>query len=843
MLGCGPKNAQIALVGERPGREEHRRGKPFVGPAGREMDRYLLRANIDRADCYVTNLLKDYREGDPDPTPTEIMDQEPALLEELWGVQPAFIGAIGRFSARYFLGDISMESAHGLAFKKKVWDSDTDTVVVPIYHPAAGLYDPEMQALIQDDFLHLGHYVSGRLPARPPVDEFPEPEYTELTDADAKAIQYLFVGNTIAVDTEGDERDPWCLSFSSDGRGSAYVIRAGSKRALRSFGEAILVNNSLVVLHNSLYDIPVLRALGIKVPRYTDTMVMAYLLQLEPQGLKPLSYRHMGMAMQDYQDVIREPSRRLMLEYLATASKTDWGPAPEYIEFEAGQARVKKPHSLNRRITSILKDLETKEDTDPRDRWKKIQRELRGPAEEALGVPPRPTLDDIPLPKAIYYAGRDADATRRLLPVLEERVQVMELDPVLDMDLAIIPMVERMQANGIAIDVEHFRRLSVQFQAECDRRVHQIYEVTGRVLNPGSSVQVEKFLFKDLKLVPGKRTKGGGHYSTGDKILWALAREHPVVPAIIEYRKYAKLRNSFADVLPRLVHPDGRIRCTLRITRVNSGRLAASEPALQQQPAKAEDRIREGFVAPPGRRLAAWDLDQVEMRVMAHESQDPKMLDLFRTGRDIHSATAAAMFGVRLEDVDPLKHRYPAKRVGFGIVNGLTGAGLQEQMVVNGIYTYSVDDCTRFIADWFEIYPGVKEMQARKRTEARRHGYVRDISGRVRYLPGVWSDIPRIREAALRMSHAHAIQAGAQSIIKKAMKLIWDLLQDTLWPVGVDAEPLLQIHDELLFEIPDDDASWGMLNAFVVGAFESAVQLSVPITAKGGYGCNWGAVK
>ena len=204
---------------------------------------------------------------------------------------------------------------------------------------------------------------------------------------------------------------------------------------------------------------------------------------------------------------------------------------------------------------------------------------------------------------------------------------------------------------------------------------------------------------------------------------------------------------------------------------------------------------------------------------------------------------AFQMFGIRLEDVDKMKHRYPAKRVSFGVVNGLTGGGLQEQMVQNGIYTYTVADCEDFIKDWFKIYPGVREMQERKRTEARRYGYVKDISGRIRYLPGVWSTIPRVREAALRMAHAHAVQAGAQAIIKKAMKGIWDLLNDTLWPAGITIEPLLQIHDELLFEIPEGDDVWGMLDSFICGQFEEAVKLSVPITAEGKRGPNWGEMK
>ncbi len=843
VLGSGPKDARIALIGERPGKEENRRGIPFVGVSGREMDRYLLRAGIDRSTCYVTNLLKDYIEGDPDPTPDEIKAQEHVLLEELREVQPAFIGALGRFSVRYFLGDVAMEAVHGIAFTPPGLNG---TAVIPIYHPAGGLYDADIQPFIQDDFLKLGAYASGRLPVRPPTDEHPEPFYVELTDNDAASIRHL-VGGVVGVDTEGWEKNPWCLSFSSK-PGKGYVIRAHSKHALRAFQQAILDHDSLVIFHNSLYDIGVLRALGIRVPRYTDTIIMSYVLRLEPLGLKPLSFRHLGMKMRAYDDVIAEPSRRLILEYLTAASKIDWGPAPEYVEFKAGDAKVRKPHNLNRRITAILKDVEEK-DADPRDRWKKVQPELRKPAEERLGLPPEPTLDDVPLSDAIYYAGRDPDATCRLLKVLPERVTEMELDPILEMDLDIVPMVERMQANGILIDPEYFGRLSTEFQAEMNQASHKIYRMVGKQINPNSPDQVRPLLFNPtsnggLGLVPTKRTKKGKE-STNDKVLNALAAKHPVVPVIMSYREYAKLKDSFAKVLPTKMDEDHRIRCTLRITRVTSGRIAASNPNLMAQPARSELalKIREGFIAPRGRRLAAWDLDQVEMRVMAHESQDKGLMDLFLSGRDIHSTTASQMFGVRLEDVDKVKHRYPAKRVGFGVITGITGHGLLDQMVLAGVYEYDESDCSRFIKEWFKIYPGVLDFMGNARGEAKRYGFVRDMHGRIRYLPGVWSDVTRVREEALRQAHSHIISAGAQGIIKKAMKGIWDLLNDTLWPAGIDAEPLLQIHDELLFEIPEGDDVWGMLDAFVIAQLEGAVKLSVPITAKGGYGPNWATLK
>lgn len=869
--GAGPSPCRIALVGERPGKTEARDGIPFVGQAGKETDRYLFRAGLDRFGVYVTNLIKTYLPDDPDPTAAEVEEWAPVLEDELAGVGAEIIGTLGRYATRYFLGDVDMQVVHGLAFH------EGGRIIVPIYHPAAGLWNSDMQPFIADDFMRFGDYCAGRLTPRPtPWDLCPEPKYCELGDGDLERIGDIlnslriaqdFSGidskGVIAIDTEGWKDDPWCLSYSTS-PGTGYVIRRHSQRALGVFADLLLELDPLVVFHNSLHDIPVLHELGVHARRYTDTMILAYLLRLEPQGLKPLSLRHHGMVMSDYPDIVRDASNSLAMDYLIRASVETWPPAVEVVELKGGEARVHKPQGLNRRIDSILKAVMDRDDpasksfgkprVDIWDRWRKISDELKAPALNALGDMPQATLDDIPVSTAIAYAARDADATLRLLPVLLERIKALGLERVAEIDLGVVPMIERMQSVGMAVDPEYFVRFSGELQDMCFRAEHQVAQLVGRSINLDSPAQVAKLLFdtptdKDgcrscgLGIPVVKLTKGKTRASSDDEVLETVKDAHPAVPIIQIHREASHLKTSFADVLPTFLGADGRLHTTLRITRVHSGRLSATKPNLLNQPVRTElgMRIREGFVAPAGRQLASWDLDQIEMKVMAHESQDVEFLRVFREGRDVHLATAAKMFGKPEADIDKMTERYPAKSVGFGTIYGITKYGLHTQMKLAGL-DFTEDDCDKFICEWLAVYPGVGVFMEAKRTEARRYGYVSDMFGRVRYLPGVHSNIRRVREEAYRQAVNHPIQAGAQEIIKIAMVEIWGLLVGELWPAGLVVEPLLQVHDELVFEIPDEEGMFELLDALIRPLMEADV-LDVPVTASGGVGRTWAALK
>lgn len=272
--------------------------------------------------------------------------------------------------------------------------------------------------------------------------------------------------------------------------------------------------------------------------------------------------------------------------------------------------------------------------------------------------------------------------------------------------------------------------------------------------------------------------------------------------------------------------------------------MAASDPNLMAIPVRSDLglEIRNGFRAPDGYLLGTWDLDQIEMRVMADESRDPFLLELFLTGRDIHSETASRCFGVPLHQVDKMKHRYPAKRVGFGVITGITGADLLDQFRMAGITGWDEQQCDELIDAWFKVYPGVKTYMSNCRAEARRNGVVYDRWGRPRYLPGAQSTLSHIREEAERQSHSHKIQAGAQGIMKRAMAAIdQDIHQ--LQSDGYQVWPLMQIHDELILEF--EEGLEVLLEPMVVDRLTRTTTLpsGVPLGAKGAYGRAWGELE
>lgn len=843
--GHGPKPCKLMVVGERPGKQEPLTGIPFTGAAGKELDRYLALSRTPRSSVYVTNVVKDYL--DADPTDDEIARDAPELEQEIEDCQPELIVPVGRFAIRYFLGDVDVEQVHGLLHFNEHYGA-----VYPCYHPAAGLHSPDSIQFIQDDFKGLGVLEQRFLPE----DRWPIPEYP----ANQPPSWYA----DLPIDTEGFPHAPWCLTYSQIA-GKAGLIMAGDER-LRWIQEYISRSECNIILHNSMHDLGVLRALGCPIPtgRFRDTMVMAYNLCLLPQGLKPLAYRIAGMEMSSYEEVIAPGREMVWAEWMEAAQAiADTFPKPEeqlVWEGKINAFRLKQPQTIAQRIKRMFTDVGKKgflmpDNPDGVDISKRLASWDDNAASDLRDIHPlpEPTLSDIPRQHAADYACRDADATNRIEEHLWGMIKAEGLEQICMIDHGIIPMVDRMQSNGLPVSLEYMADLDQRLTADLEGCKDKIEALVGVRINPSSSPQVAALLFKQLKLTSRKTTKEGND-STNDKVLMALRNEHPVLPLIMEYRGIDKARGSFVRSSLRKAGKDHRLRCTLRVTRVSSGRLAASDPNLMAFPVRDAlgKEIRQGFVAPEGHILADWDLDQAEMRFMAHESQDEGLIDVFRSGSiDVHRDTASRMFGIPYDAVDPNLHRYPAKRVGFGVITGITGLGLVDQMALAGVNSpdgdeYTESECDNFIDLWFKARPQVKVYMDRCRAEARRFGRVADYFGRIRYLPGVWSTLERIREEACRQSHSHKIQAGAQGYIKVAMAQIWWYLENVWWPRGgrwADIEPLLQIHDSLLFELPDDPDIWTEVDETIRMCLSQAVELLVPMGAKGGWALNWGDLK
>lgn len=871
--GSGPVPSPLMLIGERPGKQDVQASSPspYLGVSGKEMERFMAAGGLKPSDAYVTFQVKDYNLG-LGPEEWEIARDEGLLKSEIEMVEPQIIAAMGRTVVRWFMGEnVDLDVVHGIPH----WyhhDTLGPIILVPISHPAASFYSPDNQPIILDDFRRLGAVVRG--------ETWPTDQPTGLYLHEPNWINPFHIGDSstggtssrIALDTEGWLHNPWGLSVSrKDGVG--LVARKGENMVEildYHIQEAAAADpNFTVYLHNSLHDLPILDGLGVHVPPecVVDTMVLAYLLCIEPQGLKPLAYRHCGMKMMSYIEVVAPYYKAVFEEWLRTAAEVPNLPEneEEYVLVVDGKVKIKKPWGVAKHLRRILKDADKAtalgKEFDYAQRWDNIDDYKKVRVLDSIGEPPEQSLDFVPDEEAIPYSGCDAVATLRIGPILQQKVREQGLETVSRIDHSIIPMIDRMQRVGMLADPDHFDKLAEECTEEMSRLQAKLHSITGAMINPDSGDQTAELLFDQLKLdrkveFKIKKTEEGDRYSTNDKILEALRFTHDAVPVVCDYREVSKIRSSFCWPISRHARAakDHRIHPNIRLTRVSSGRLSCTKPNLLAIPVRSKlgKRVREGFIADVGHTLGDWDLDQVEMRYMADESQDAELLRCFRSKIDVHRNTGARVFGKQPADVTGTE-RYAAKRIGFGVITGITAIGLKAQMDLanatkNGLplgqggISWSEDDCDRMIKGYFDVHTGVRDYLDRCRAEARRYGYVRDRWGRIRHLPGVHSSIRHIREEALRQSHSHKIQAGAQGIMKQGMKLVWEAI-DQWHREGRWIECLLQVHDELLFELEDDEEFKQEVDFVVVNCLTSAVTLSVPMGAKGGFARNWGLLK
>lgn len=874
VTGEGPRPCPLMVIGESPNYHDDRSGRPFCGPSGEELSRYLEGVGFTRDQVYLTHLVKYRVEGDEDPLPSDIARDERELITEVSWVQPQVIVTLGVHAARYFLGaDVSLERNFGFPYpvEGSYFNLEYNPVVFPLHSPATILHMPELAGQGWYGWKRLGDYLRKPGKIRVPVDQHPDVRYSRIEN-DVDLIEAIGDSETVAIDTEGDRHHPWCLTFSFE-PGTGYMIRSDQPDLLALFNT--LIDGKLVVFHNALYDIPVLRTMGVTVTRFTDTMVMSYLLGVEPKGLKSLAYRRAGMGMMDYEDLTRYDDDLQAREYLqglvdaawipcgecnatgyipgkrkGTEKKCDrckgerlaerWEPEAE-IEFDlqGNVTRVGRPWCLRRRVESVLG-----RENGFRRAWYDIDAGLRGPAEAEHGHMPVFTLSDVQDQESVLrYACRDADATLRLYGELLPDIVSMGLEDILSLDISAIPLVDAMHDAGILLDQENLRTFDGFLEEDMLRIRQEMFGLLGKDINPSSSKQVGEFLYGDLRMPVVEETPGGLP-STDDKTIETLRVKfpHPALDLIGDYRERHKLKSTYTEPLQKHVEKDGRIRTKFSVTRVATGRLASSEPNLMNQPTRTDlgKRIRESFVASPGNLLGSWDLDQIEMRVLAHESEDPSLLKVFREGLDIHKMTASLVFGVPIDQVTDAQ-RSSAKSIGFGILYGITADGLMAQLYLRGIEA-TKKQCQEMIDAYLTTaYPGVGQYMSRKCSEAKRYGYVRDMFGRIRYLPGVRSSLSWVRSESERQAGNFPIQSAAQGLIKLAMAGVHSRVLPSLHDSGIPVLPLLQIHDELIMEFPEDSAE--IVNVLMLGEMTQAMHLNVPIRAKGHWGKKWSDLK
>ncbi len=396
-----------------------------------------------------------------------------------------------------------------------------------------------------------------------------------------------------------------------------------------------------------------------------------------------------------------------------------------------------------------------------------------------------------------------------------------------DVEMALIPVLVAMERQGILLDTELLRRMSLELGQEVQRLEKEIYNSVGHHFNINSPQQLGRVLFQELKLPQSRRTKTG--FSTEASVMEALRGVHPVVELILKYRQITKLKSTYVDALPSMVnHITGRVHTTFNQTGTTTGRLSSSEPNLQNLPVRGEtgSKIRKAVIASTGQYLLGADYSQIDLRALAHLSQDPGLIDAFARDEDIHTLTASRIFGIPIEEVTP-EMRRNAKTVNFGIVYGMSDYGLEQAT------SFSREEASQFIARYFEEHPKVKEYLEATKEQARGFGYVQTVLGRRRLLPEVKSPNRMIREAAERMAINAPVQGTSADIIKVAMINLHREMEAR----KLRSKMLLQIHDDLLFEVPEKELE--EMRSLVDELMPDAVELRVPLKVDVKVGRNW----
>ena len=440
-------------------------------------------------------------------------------------------------------------------------------------------------------------------------------------------------------------------------------------------------------------------------------------------------------------------------------------------------------------------------------------------------------MRDLPAEDVYRYACEDADVTLKLKNVLEKELKEQSAEHLFyEIEMPLVPVLVNIESNGVRIDTEALRQSSEHFTLRLQEIEKEIYALAGgETFNIASPKQVGEVLFDRLKIVDKAKKTKTGQYVTSEEVLESLRSKHAIIGKILEYRGLKKLLSTYIDALPQLINPrTGRIHTSFNQAVTATGRLSSSNPNLQNIPIRDEDgkEIRKAFIPDDGCEFFSADYSQIELRIMAHLSQDKNMIDAFLSGYDIHAATAAKIYKVDINDVTADMRR-KAKTANFGIIYGISVFGLAERMNVPR------QEAKELIDGYFETYPQVKEYMDRSIQVARENGYVETIFHRKRFLPDINSRNAVVRGYAERNAINAPIQGSAADIIKVAMPLIYQRLQSN----NLKAKMILQVHDELNFSVPEAEKE--IIQKIVIEEMERAYRMLVPLKADCGWGKNW----
>ena len=434
-------------------------------------------------------------------------------------------------------------------------------------------------------------------------------------------------------------------------------------------------------------------------------------------------------------------------------------------------------------------------------------------------------------PKEVYeYACEDADITLQLKNKLEPELKKHECEQLFyNIEMPLMPVLAEMEINGVSIDTESLQETSKVLTNRCQEIEARIYELAGQPFNIASPKQVGEILFDKLKIVEKAKKTKTGQYVTSEEVLQQLKNKHEIVADILEHRGLKKLIGTYIDALPKLINPrTGHIHTSFNQTVTATGRLSSSDPNLQNIPIRGEDgkEIRKAFIPEPGCLFFSADYSQIELRVMAHLSEDENMIRVFQEGHDLHAATAANIYKKPIEEVSR-DERTKSKRANFGIIYGITIYGLAERLDI------SRDEAKMLIDGYFQTFPQVHDYMEHSKQIAREKGYVTTLFGRRRYLPDINSQNATVRGFAERNAINAPIQGTAADIIKVAMIRIFQRFQKE----GIRSKMILQVHDELNFSVYPDEKE--QVEHIVLEEMQNAFKMKVPLVADSGFGSNW----
>lgn len=921
-IASRPEHVRVMVVGEACGETEMTEGIPFAGKAGRKLNEMIRGAGLARANVYVTNVVKQRPSANNDtPKPEHIKVCGPMWLEEeIRSVRPDVVVPMGATAVKYFLPDVtSMSQAHRIP-RTVVMEGVGPVTVFPIYHPAAALHNPGLVKALQEDFKGLGELLEGRLVNKEPGP--PDSEgYFETTDT-VWLAEYLREAGVFSLDTETDEDGFWGLSVSTR-EGEGIVVRRGSD--LEPLKSLMLDEDLLIVGHNWQYDLQVLWRMGFEIrAKLADTMVAAYLIGADGQGLKDLAYRRLGVVMTRYEELIGvqygkeralrylEEAGNRVYERLPAEEKVEkeelekswkvvkvengrWGVCNEHGDMvgdafrtgkkgyrvevggvEVGTAEstsgvkrllmqylgvynrdvyVRKTHTpqpIEKSLVRLVGDV-SERGANPFERWAGWDKDMRDAIERVMGRRfPRPGISDVPdVQVAIRYSAADADMTLSLFHDLLPEMEKWGVDWLFwNVEMPLVPILAQMTRTGITVDVPYL----LDLQAELKGRAMELQDVIEGIIgpfNPNSNDMIAWWLWKcGFELL---KMTNSGKPQVNDDVLDEAIKEHiPAIKEIKDFKALTKLRSTYIDAYLEIRDEQCRIHTTFKQTRVLSGRLSSADPNLQNVSKKGEGRrIRAAFVPFVDESGESWvllscDMSQIEMRIMAVDAQCRSMLEAFRDGKDIHGATMWDMWKIKKGDVSPEvweDKRTLAKSLGFGIIFGITGDGLSRQNPpVYDEYGNQVGGLTpgqgdMYIGQWLDARPEVRTQMQKRREEVLMNGYVRDMFGRVAWVPVVYSDNRWEREEGIRTSINVPVQGAAASLLKLAMIAIHKRMREK----AALSRMLLQVHDELIFEVPVRELDW-MLQ-MVTYEMGHAWDVGIPTPAEAKMGMRWGELE